>query len=45
MINQFDITDYGAIGNGKIDCTEAIQKALDLASECMGTVIVPPGIY
>jgi len=45
MINQFDITVFGAVGNGKNDCTKSIQKALDLASECMGTVIVPPGIY
>ena len=45
MKNQFIITDYGAVGDGVTDCTAAIQSALDAASECMGTVIVPPGSY
>ena len=45
MKNTFIITDFGAIGDGIFDCTEAIQKALDAASECMGTVIVPAGKY
>ena len=45
MVNEFVITDYGAVGDGKTDCTAAVQQALDLASGCMGTVIVPPGIY
>ena len=39
----FDITDFGAIGDAVTDSTEAIQKALDEASKCMGSVIVPPG--
>lgn len=41
----FDITDFGAVGDGETDCTEAIQKALDAAGEVKGTVIVPPGTY
>lgn len=45
MVNEFDITALGAVGDGKTDCTAAVQRALDLASECMGTVLVPPGIY
>lgn len=42
---QFNICDFGAIGDGKTDSTKAIQTALDYAAECMGEVIVPPGIY
>ena len=45
MTNIFNILDYGAIGDGKTDCTAAIQKALDDASYCQGKVEVPPGIY
>ena len=45
MINQFDITAYGAVGDGKTDCTAAIQKALDDAAAVEGTVLVPPGKY
>ena len=33
MINVFDITDFGAVGDGKTDCTAAIQTALDRAGE------------
>ncbi|MBE6589433.1 MAG: hypothetical protein E7643_04575 [Ruminococcaceae bacterium] len=42
---EFSITDFGALGDGMFDCTEAIQNALDHAAGCMGTVIVPPGTY
>ncbi len=45
MINQFDITKFGAVGDGVTDCTKAVQKALDMAAECMGEVLVPPGNY
>ena len=45
MKTIFDITEFGAVGDGKTDCTAAVQKALDAASECMGKVIVPPGTY
>lgn len=45
MINQFDITEFGAVGDGVTDCTEAVQNALDKAANCMGVVLVPPGIY
>ncbi len=41
----FDITAYGAVGDGRTDCTEAIQKALDDAALCRGVVTVPPGTY
>ncbi len=40
------ITEYGAVGNGKVLCTEAIRQAVDA---CVrrggGRVLVPPGIY
>ena len=45
MNNMFDITTYGALGDGKTDCTAAVQEALDDAGKCRGTVIVPSGIY
>ena len=41
----FDITEYGAIGDGLIDCTTAIQAAFDDAADCQGKVVVPPGKY
>ncbi len=45
MTNTFDITAFGAIGDGKTDCTNAIQSALDKAGETSGCVIVPAGVY
>lgn len=45
MLNVFDITEFGAVGDGVTDCTKAVQAALDVASKCMGKVIVPPGKY
>lgn len=41
----FDIVRYGAVGDGKTDCTKAIQAALDDAALCRGVVSVPPGTY
>ena len=45
MTNVFDITTFGAVGDGKTDCTGAIQTALDRAGEVGGCVTVPPGVY
>lgn len=45
MRNIFDVTDFGAIGDGKTDCTGAIQAALDEAGAVRGAVTVPPGNY
>lgn len=45
METIFNITDYGAIGDGTVDCTEAVQNALNDAATCSGKVIVPPGRY
>ncbi|MBR4749577.1 MAG: hypothetical protein IK083_08420 [Abditibacteriota bacterium] len=40
------VTDFGAKGDGRTDCTEAFQKALDAAFEAGGgNVQVPTGIY
>jgi polygalacturonase len=42
----YDVRDYGAKGDGKTLCTQAIQKAID---ECSiaggGTVYLPPGAF
>lgn len=45
MTNVYDITEFGAVGDGIADCTDAIQQALDRAGETKGKVIVPPGRY
>jgi len=43
---EFNITNYGAIGNGISDCTDAFRKAI---TECSnsggGKVVVPSGVY
>lgn len=39
----FDIRSFGAVGNGAVDDTAAIQHAIDEASERGGIVFVPPG--
>ena len=42
----YNIDDFGAIGDGKTNSTEAIQKGIDTCSEQGGgTVRVPPGKY
>ncbi len=45
MANIFDITQFGAIGDGKTDCTQSIQAAINEAEKCGGSVDVPPGRY
>jgi hypothetical protein len=46
MEKVYDIRDYGAVGDGIFNCTEALQKAID---ECSanggGTVLVTSGKY
>ncbi len=45
MNTEFDITLYGAVGDGVTDCTASIQRAFNDAAKCRGKVIVPPGTY
>ena len=40
----YDITEYGAVPDGKTVCTEAIQKAVDLCDNG-STVYIPNGIF
>lgn len=40
---ELNITDFGAIPDGQMDCTEAIQKAIDKASATGGIVRLPAG--
>lgn len=43
---QYDVTEFGAIGDGKTDDTDAIQRAIDACRENGGGVVfVPPGQY
>ena len=43
---NFDITNYGAVGDGKIDCTEAFRLAIeDCTNNGGGKVIVPKGTF
>jgi hypothetical protein len=42
----FNISDFGARGDGKTICTTAIQATIDSCSKSGGgTVLVPPGVY
>lgn len=40
-----NVLDFGAVGDGKTDCTKAFQKALDQAGETGETVYVPAGKF
>jgi polygalacturonase len=43
---EYSILDYGAVGDGKYDCTEAIKKAIDICnSKGGGSVIIPAGTF
>jgi polygalacturonase len=43
---DFDVTRYGAIGNGTTDCTDAFRRAIaECASAGGGRVIVPEGRF
>ena len=44
--NDFDITTYGAVGDGQTDCLPAIKTAIDECNSAGGgRVVVPPGEY
>ncbi len=40
-----DVTNLGAVGDGKADCTDAFHKAMDKMKDAGGTVFVPAGQY
>jgi polygalacturonase len=43
---NFNITDYGAVGDGTTDCTDAFKQAIDAANQAGGgVVVVPAGTY
>ena len=42
---EFNVVDFGAVGNGKTDNTAAFQRALAAASGIGGVVRVPPGQF
>lgn len=42
---MLNILDFGAVADGKTDCTEAFQKALDTGGKTRSTVFVPDGTY
>jgi hypothetical protein len=44
-VNQFNVKDYGAIGNGVANDVTAIQNAINAASPTGGIVFFPPGDY
>ncbi len=45
-VKQFDIINYGAIGDGNTLCTEAFKKAINECNKAGGgMVIVPKGIF
>lgn len=45
MKNVFNVSDYGAVADGKSICTQAFQQAIDDAEKCQGEVFVPSGEY
>jgi polygalacturonase len=43
---DFSITDYGAVGDGKTDCTSSLAEAIRTCYEAGGgRVVIPKGIY
>ena len=46
VVAGFNVLDFGALGDGKTDCTEAFQQAMDnMRKAGGGTVFVPEGRY
>ena len=46
VVAGFNVLDFGALGDGKTDCTESFQQAMDtMRNAGGGTVFVPEGRY
>ncbi len=43
VAQEWKVTDSGAVGDGKADCTAAFQQALDQAAKAGGGVVYVPG--
>lgn len=44
--NSFNITSFGAVGDGKTLCTKALQTAIaSCNAKGGGDVLIPPGIF
>lgn len=44
-LGYLNVKDYGAVGNGVVDDTAAINNAITAATATKGTVFFPPGTY
>jgi hypothetical protein len=40
-----NVRQFGAVGDGETDDTQAIQEVIDAAADISGQVIFPPGVY
>src|SRR5579871_3829939 len=46
QLQTFDVRDFGAVGDGKTNCAEALQRAIDRASQSgRGVVVFPAGKF
>ncbi len=43
--NSLNVADYGAIGDGRSDCTQAMQNAFNTAASQHRTAYIPAGTY
>jgi len=42
---KLNVKDYGAVGDGFTNDTQALQNAVDACSSCEGTLVINPGVY
>ena len=45
QVKPVHIKSFGAIGNGRFNCTQAFQKASAYLQQYGGTLIIDPGVY